>query len=34
MSELLAKADFETSAVVDDGDDLRNRVSGQLFGGK
>lgn len=28
MSELLAKADFETSVVVDDGVDLRNEVSG------
>ena len=28
MSELLAKADFETSVVVDDGVNLRNEVSG------
>lgn len=33
-SELLAKADFETSVVVDDDADLRNRVLGSPFGGE
>jgi hypothetical protein len=33
-SELLAKADFETSAVVGDGVDLRNGVSGSLSSGE
>lgn len=33
-SELLAKADFGTLAVVDYGSDLRNRVPGSTFGGE
>ena len=33
-SELFAKADFGTLAVVDDGPDLRNRVPGSTFGGE
>lgn len=31
-SELLAKADFETSALVDNDADLRNLVTGSAFG--
>lgn len=30
--ELLAKADFETSALVDNDADLRNLVTGSTFG--
>lgn len=33
-SELLAKADFETSAVVDEGADLQSRFFDQSFGGE
>jgi hypothetical protein len=33
-SELLAKADFETSSVVDDDGDLRDRVPGSPFDGE
>ena len=33
-SELFAKADFGTLAVVDDGSDIRNRVPGSTFGGE
>jgi hypothetical protein len=33
-SELFAKADFGTLAVINDGADLRNRVPGSTFGGE
>jgi len=33
-SELFAKADFGTLAVVDDRSDLRNRVPGSTFCGE
>lgn len=33
-SELSAKADFETSVVVDDDANLRSRVPGSTFGGE
>ena len=33
-SELFAKADLGTLAVVDDESDLRNRVPGSTFGGE
>jgi hypothetical protein len=32
--ELLAKADLEISAIVDDDADIQNRVLGSIFGGE